>query len=124
MVAGSRYCSASFKVVHGLHGRGKALTQAPLPPRLIAHFWPGPSLLVYVLVNKYADHLSLYFPCQIFDWDGRTLGPSALTSWVGQLTALVDVIGEMRWVLSVGCRAIVKRGRRQSGGGADMGLWL
>jgi transposase len=95
MVAGSRYCSASFKVVHGLHGRGEALTQAPLPPRLIAHLWLGPSLLVYVLVNKYADHLSLYCPCQIFDWDGRTLGPSALTSWVGQLTALVDAIGRI-----------------------------
>ena len=35
-------------------------SQAPLPSRPIERGRPGPGLLAHVLVNKYADHLSLF----------------------------------------------------------------
>ena len=64
--------------------------QAPLPSRPIERGRPGPGLLAYVLVSKYADHLPLYRQSEIYAREGIDLDRSTLADWVGKATALLE----------------------------------
>lgn len=68
--------------------------QAPLPSRPIERGRPGPGLLAYVLVSKYADHLPLYRQSQIFDREGLDLDRSTLADWVGKSTTLLEPLAD------------------------------
>ena len=70
------------------------IVQAPLPSRPIERGRPGPGLLAHVLVNKYADHCPLYRQSQIFAREGIDLNRSTLSGWMGQSTALLEVLAD------------------------------
>jgi transposase len=72
----------------------KKIVQAPLPSRPIERGRPGPGLLAHVLVNKYADHCPLYRQSQIFAREGIDLNRSTLSGWMGQSTALLEVLAD------------------------------
>ena len=77
----------------------EAIVQSPLPSRPIERGRPGPGLLAYVLICKFADHLPLYRLSQIFAREGIDLDRSTMSDWVGRATALLeplaDLIGRM-----------------------------
>ena len=92
---------ATYKVIQ--HVRPKfacaaceQVVEAPAPARPIDHGLPGPSLLAYVLVSKYADHSPLYRQSEIYAREGIDLSRSTLAGWVGAaselLAPLVDQI--------------------------------
>ena len=81
------YVPASFKVIR--HVRPKlscrvceTIVQAPMPSLPIERGKPGPGLLAHVLVSKYADHLPLYRPSEIYAREGVDLERSTLADWV------------------------------------------
>jgi transposase len=76
--------------------------RAPLPSRPVERGRPGPGLLAYVLVSKFADHLPLYRQSQIFGREGLDLDRSTLADWVGKTTALLEPLADAigRHVLS------------------------
>ena len=77
-------------------------SNTPLPSRPIEHGRPGPGLLAYVLLGKYADHLPLYRQSQIFCREGLDLDRSTLADWVGKSTTLLEPLADAigRHVLS------------------------
>lgn len=69
----------------------------PLPPRPIEKGRPSPSLLAYIVVSKYADHLPLNRQEQIFKRHGIHLVRSTMDEWLGQLShLLLPIISSMR----------------------------
>lgn len=72
----------------------EVIHQSPLPSRPIEKGRPGPGLLAHVLISKYADHLPLYRQSQIFAREGIELERSTLAGWVGQATALLELLAE------------------------------
>jgi transposase len=85
---------AQFKVVRHVRvklscARCQSIVQAPAPARPIERGLPGPGLLAYVLISKYADHLPLYRQSQIYAREGVDLDRSTLADWVGAASALL-----------------------------------
>jgi transposase len=85
---------AQFKVVRHVRvklscARCQSIVQAPAPARPIERGLPGPGLLAYVLMSKYADHLPLYRQSQIYAREGVDLDRSTLADWVGGTSALL-----------------------------------
>lgn len=85
---------AQFKVVRHVRvklscARCQSIVQAPAPARPIERGLPGPGLLAYVLMSKYADHLPLYRQSQIYAREGVELDRSTLADWVGASSALL-----------------------------------
>lgn len=68
--------------------------QAALPSRPIERGRPGPALLAYILILKYADHLPLYRQSGIFAREGIDIDRSALAEWVGKVTKLLAPLAE------------------------------
>ena len=66
--------------------------QRPLPSRPIQKGRPSPTLLAYLIVSKYADHLPLYRQEQIFKRHGVHLPRSTMDEWFGQLSPLLLAI--------------------------------
>jgi transposase len=65
---------------------------APAPVRVIDKGIPGPMLLAYILVSKYADHLPLYRQLEIFKRSGIDINDVTLNGWVKQTLTLLEVI--------------------------------
>jgi transposase len=65
---------------------------APAPVRVIDKGIPGPMLLAYILVSKYADHLPLYRQLMIFRRGGIEIDDVTLNGWVKQVLELLKVI--------------------------------
>ena len=61
----------------------------PLPARPIPKGRPSPSLLAYLIVSKYVDHLPLYRQEQIFKRHGIHVARSTMDEWLGQLSQLL-----------------------------------
>ena len=72
------------------------VVEAPAPARPTDRGLPGPGLLAYVLVLKYADYFPLYRQSQIYARESVDLDRFALAGWMGAaselLTPLVDEI--------------------------------
>lgn len=64
----------------------------PLPERPIRKGRPSPTLLAYLIVSKYADHLPLHRQEQIFKRHGVHLARSTMDEWLGQLSGLLMAI--------------------------------
>ncbi|MBK7410717.1 MAG: IS66 family transposase [Saprospirales bacterium] len=64
----------------------------PAPLRVIDKGIPGPMLLAYILVSKYADHLPLYRQLEIFKRSGIDINDVTLNGWVKQTLTLLEVI--------------------------------
>lgn len=73
----------------------------PLPPRPIERGRPSPTLLAYIIVSKWADHLPLYRQEEIFKRYGLELSRKTMDSWLGLLADLLRPIAESmkRWLL-------------------------
>ena len=67
---------------------------APLPPRPIERGRPSISLLAYIVVSKYVDHLPLYRQEQMFKRSGIHLARSTMSDWLGPLSGLLLPIVE------------------------------
>jgi transposase len=90
---------AQFKVVRHVRvklscARCQSIVQAPAPARPIERGLPGPGLLAYVLISKYADHLPLYRQSQIYAREGVDLDRSTLADWVGRAAFLLRPVHE------------------------------
>lgn len=62
--------------------RRPAIVQAPLPSRPFPDCKAGVSLLAFILISKYADHLSFYRIRQHFERQQFSISDSTLGSWV------------------------------------------
>ncbi len=80
----------------GAGRRAGAVGQAPAPARLIEGGLPTETLVVHVLVGKYADHLPLYRQSQIYTRQGIELDRSTLADWVGRAAAELRPLYERR----------------------------
>jgi len=63
----------------------ETIKAAPVPPSLIEGGMATPSVLTWVVISKYTDHLPLYRLSQIAERSGLTLSQSTLGNWVGQV---------------------------------------
>lgn len=72
------------------------MVQCPAPSRPIPGSLAGPSLLAFILVSQYDDHLPLYRLNEIFARMGADIPDSTLSGWCGgamkALTPLVDLL--------------------------------
>lgn len=72
------------------------MVQCPAPTRPIPGSLAGPSLLAFILVAKYDDHLPLYRLNEIFGRMGADIPDSTLAGWCGgamrTLAPLVDLL--------------------------------
>lgn len=72
------------------------MVQCPAPSRPIPGSMAGPSLLAFILVSKYDDHLPLYRLNEIFARMGADIPDSTLAGWCGGamkvVTPLVDLL--------------------------------
>ena len=73
------------------------MVQAPAPSRPIPGSMAGGSLLAYVLVSKFDDHLPLYRQNEILARMGADIPRSTLADWCGRtmriLQPVIDQIG-------------------------------
>ena len=60
------------------------IVQAPAPSRPIPGSMAGPSLLAFILVSKYDDHIPLYRLNEIFERMGADIPDSTLADWCGR----------------------------------------
>ena len=76
----------------------ETLKAAPVPASVIEGGMATPSVLSWVIVSKYQDHLPLYRIAQIAEREGVPLAQSTLGEWVGkigfELTPLYDRLKE------------------------------
>jgi transposase len=89
------YVPASFKVIR--HVRPKlcctkceVILEASARLRPVERGLAGPGLLAHVLVARYADHLPLYQPSEIYSREGVDLDRSTLADWVGAASHLLS----------------------------------
>ena len=76
----------------------ETITAAPVPPAVIDGGMATPSLLAWVAISKYLDHLPLYRVEQIAARQQVILARSTLSEWIGRigvaLQPLADRLGE------------------------------
>ncbi|MHB8847029.1 MAG: IS66 family transposase [Burkholderiales bacterium] len=77
----------------------ETMTAEPVPPAIIDGGMAAPSLLTWVMISKYADHLPLYRLEQIAARSQVPLARSTLADWVGRtgvaLQPLIDRLAEL-----------------------------
>jgi len=82
----------------------ETMAAAPVPASVIEGGMATPSLLSWVIVSKYTDHLPLYRLSQMAGREGLPLATSTLGEWVGktsfELTPLYDRLKQMLLVHS------------------------
>ena len=66
--------------------------EKPLPPRPIEQGRPSPSLLAYIIVSKWVDHMPLYRQEQIYKRIGYALSRKTMDGWLGILADLLRPI--------------------------------
>lgn len=97
------YTPGVFTVERHIRGkwacaRCETIIQQPVPAQVIDKSYATPSVLAYLLIAKFIDHLPLYRLEQIFGRAGLAIARSTLSEWVGicgvRLQALVDALKE------------------------------
>src|SRR3546814_13152682 len=68
------------------------MVQAPAPSRPIPGSMAGASLLAYVLVSKFDDHLPLYRQHEILARMGADIPRSTLADWCGRSMRLLQPV--------------------------------
>tara|TARA_R110001592_G_scaffold259827_1_gene523957 strand:+ start:900 stop:2525 length:1626 start_codon:yes stop_codon:yes gene_type:complete len=64
--------------------RCEKIVQEPAPSRPIPRSMAGPSLLAFILVSKFDDHLPLYRLHEIFDRMGADIPDTTMVDWCGR----------------------------------------
>lgn len=72
----------------------ETVTAAPVPPAVIDGGMAAPSLLAWVAVGKYLDHLPLYRLAQSADRQGVTLSRSTLSQWIGRIGVVLQPLAD------------------------------
>mgnify|MGYP001800962812 CR=1 FL=1 len=78
------------KMVRPVYKEGDQIKVADLPAQVIPSGNAGTSLLAYVLVSKFIDHLPFYRQVQIFKRDGMKIPESTLTGWFRKSCELLE----------------------------------
>lgn len=68
---------------------------APLPSQVIPHGNAGASLLAYIMVSKFIDHLPYYRQVKMFKRDGMTIPESTITGWFAKICNLLTPLYEL-----------------------------
>lgn len=77
----------------------ETVTAAPIPPAVIDGGLASTSVLTWVTVGKYLDHLPLYRMEQIADRAGVPLARSTLAEWIGRIGVALQPLAERLGVL-------------------------
>jgi transposase len=81
----------------------ETITAAPIPPAVIDGGMAAIGLLVWVIINKYLNHLPLYRLEQIAARENLILSGSTLADWVGRIgVALQPLVDRLTWHLLQG----------------------
>jgi transposase len=65
---------------------------APLPEAPIYRCMAGPSLLIYLVIGKYVDHLPLYRMKEQFARQGVKMCDNTMCDWVSQVAKLLEIL--------------------------------
>lgn len=68
---------------------------AELPTQVIANGNAGASILAYLMVSKFIDHLPFYRQVQIFKRDGMKIAESTITGWFKKTAQLLTPLYEL-----------------------------
>jgi len=77
------------KTVRPVYKQDEEIKVAGLPTQVIPNGNAGASLLAYLLVGKFIDHLPFYRQAQIFKRDGMKIPESTITGWFGKACRLL-----------------------------------
>lgn len=79
----------------------EGVTTAAMPPRIIEKGRPGVSLLVYILISKYVDHLPLHRIAKIFKREQVRIPETTICDWVAAVAdAMAPIVVAMKqWLL-------------------------
>ncbi|MGL1885810.1 MAG: IS66 family transposase [Reichenbachiella sp.] len=84
------------KTVRPVYKKDNEIKVADLPTQVIPSGNAGASLLAYLLVSKFIDHLPFYRQVQIFKRDGMKIPESTITGWFRKTCELLEPLyGEM-----------------------------
>lgn len=78
------------KTVRPVYKQGEDVKVAALPTQVIPSGNAGASLLAYVLVSKFIDHLPFYRQVQLFKRDGMKIPESTITGWFRKTCELLE----------------------------------
>ena len=76
------------------HSLTTEILVAPLPSQPIPSGNAGPSLLAYLFISKYIDHLPYYRQVQMFKRDGIKLSESTISGWFKAVCKLLEPLYE------------------------------
>ena len=83
----------------------ETIVQTPAPSRPIPGSMAGPSLLAFILVSKYDDHLPLYRLNEIFERMGADIPDTTLADWCGRsVRVLAPLVERIRQSVMAGER--------------------
>ena len=78
------------KTVRPVYKQGNEIKVADLPTQVISGGNAGASLLAYLMVSKFIDHLPFYRQVQIFKRDGMKIPESTITGWFRKTCELLE----------------------------------
>jgi len=82
------------KTVRPVYKQDGQIKVAALPAQVIPSGNAGASLLAYILVSKFIDHLPFYRQVQIFKRDGMNIPESTITGWFTKSCELLEPLYE------------------------------
>jgi transposase len=83
------------KTVRPVYKANNEIVVAELPTQVIPGGNAGASVLAYLMVSKFMDHLPFYRQVQIFKRDGMTIPESTITGWYRKTSELLMPLYEM-----------------------------
>jgi len=67
----------------------KQVITAPMPLLPIAKSYAGSTLLAYIIIDKYVNHLPFYRQVQMFRQQGISIAPATINGWFGDVADLM-----------------------------------
>lgn len=83
------------KTVRPVYKQHQEIVVAELPTQVIPSGNAGASVLAYLMVSKFMDHLPFYRQVQIFKRDGMTIPESTITGWYRKTSELLMPLYEV-----------------------------
>ena len=83
-----------YKVDTDPNSANTEIVTAPIPSLPIPAGNAGPSLLAYLLISKYVDHLPFYRQVQMFKREGIKLSESTISGWFKAVCKLLEPLYE------------------------------
>lgn len=83
------------KTIRPVYKQGEQIKVAQLPTQVIPNGNAGASVLAYLVVSKFIDHLPYYRQVQLFKRDGMKIPESTITGWFRKTTELLTPLYEL-----------------------------